>query len=492
MNKSTLRRKFTIGLITIVVVSVVIVWGNRLLAKGALFHYLERMHLEHVMLMDHAFTLAEQEAKNAKELRRADLLKHIDTAAAIAARADVETMYIEQVMFRMLGFSGILDLPRKDIEDLKKIRDAIAAAPGDGITAELAIQVRPHRAEVIRNSTEFTKLVVEAVDFIKATVNVLGILAVIALAYVMYLLRQSTLPSIANALTIARRIAKGDLSGKIETHDRDEFGELFQALKAMNDNLARIVGEVRKGTQAFATVSDEIATGNADLSNRTESQASAIEETASSLEELTSTVTQNAANAMRANELVLTSSEVAQKGGDVVSQVVATMGAIKESSRQVTEIIGVIDAIAFQTNILALNAAVEAARAGEQGRGFAVVASEVRSLAQRSAGAAREIKSLIQNSVEKIDAGGALVGQAGSTMAEVVESVHKAAALMGEIANSSKEQSVGIEQVNVAVGEMDRVTQQNAALVEEAAAATQSLRDQAAQLAQTVSAFTLA
>lgn len=189
MNRFTLRSKFVISMATVVIVCIIIVWGNRLLAKGALFHYLERMHLENVMLMDHAFTLAEQEAKNARELRRADLLNYIDTAAGIAARADTETLYIEKVLFRMLGFGGILDLPIKDINDLQNIRKAISAAPGDGITAELAAAVRPHRAEVIKNSTQFTKLVLEAVDFIKTTVYTLGGLAVIALAIVIYFLR---------------------------------------------------------------------------------------------------------------------------------------------------------------------------------------------------------------------------------------------------------------------------------------------------------------
>jgi methyl-accepting chemotaxis protein len=259
----------------------------------------------------------------------------------------------------------------------------------------------------------------------------------------------------------------------------------------MNENLAGIVGEVREGAESFSNVSREIAAGNADLSSRTDLQAIRLEQTASSLKELTRTVQKNAENAAHASDLALASSEVAKKGGVAVSQIVSTMNSIKESSRQVADIVSVIDGLAAQTNILALNAAVEAARAGEAGRGFAVVASEVRTLAQRSAHAAKEIKVLIQNAVDKTDAGSILVGEAGGTMEEVVTSVDRVASLIGEIACASREQSTGIEQVDLAISEMNRVTQQNAALVEQAAAATFSLQDRAVQLTRRASAFRL-
>ncbi|HZV65077.1 MAG TPA: methyl-accepting chemotaxis protein, partial [Telluria sp.] len=261
--------------------------------------------------------------------------------------------------------------------------------------------------------------------------------------------------------------------------------------KEMRNSLVGIVGQVRIGTETIGTASREIAAGNIDLSSRTEMQASSLEKTASAMEELTSTVKQNADNAREANLLAATASDVARKGGDVVSQVVDTMGSINASANKIVDIIGVIDGIAFQTNILALNAAVEAARAGEQGRGFAVVASEVRNLAQRSAAAAKEIKTLIGDSVEKVERGSKLVGQAGVTMDEVVASVKRVTDIMGEIANASLEQSRGIEQVNMSIIEMDSMTQQNAALVEEAAAAAQSLQDQASELAHVVSIFKL-
>jgi methyl-accepting chemotaxis protein-1 (serine sensor receptor) len=314
---------------------------------------------------------------------------------------------------------------------------------------------------------------------------------VLLAALIGYWLIRAIVGPLNEAVRVAESVAAGDLTQNIEVRSQDETGQLMQAMKNMNESLVHIVGQVRNGTETIAVASREIATGNADLSSRTESQASSLEETASSMEELTSTVKQNAENARQANQLVGSTAEVAVKGGRVVGQVVDTMASIKDSSRKISDIIGVIDGIAFQTNILALNAAVEAARAGEQGRGFAVVASEVRNLAQRSAGAAKEIKALIEDSVGKVDAGGRLVDEAGKTMDEIVSSVKRVTDIMGEIAAASQEQSAGIEQVNQAITQMDNVTQQNSALVEEAAAAAESLQDQAGKLAEAVSVFRL-
>jgi len=292
------------------------------------------------------------------------------------------------------------------------------------------------------------------------------------------------------ASAIARSIAAGDLSIDINVDARDQTSVL-SAMKEMRDSLVSIVGRVRSTTETISTGSAEIALGNQDLSARTEQQATSLENTATSMSELTSTVKQNADNAKQANQLAVTASGVAIKGGEVVSQVVDTMSSINDSAKKIVDIIAVIDGIAFQTNILALNAAVEAARAGEQGRGFAVVASEVRNLAQRSAAAAKEIKTLIGDSVEKVDAGSKLVAQAGSTMDEIVISVKRVTDIMAEIMAASQEQSSGIEQVNFAIDQMDQVTQQNAALVEEAAAAAASMRDEASELADTVAVFKL-
>jgi methyl-accepting chemotaxis protein len=290
---------------------------------------------------------------------------------------------------------------------------------------------------------------------------------------------------------IAGKIAAGDLSVVIHTRAGDRTSLLF-AIQAMRDSLADIVGQVRGGADSIVTAATEIAAGNMDLSSRTEQQAGSLEETASSMEELTATVKQNSENARQANTLARSASAIAVKGGLVVSDVVQTMDEINASARKIVDIISVIDGIAFQTNILALNAAVEAARAGEQGRGFAVVASEVRTLAQRSASAAKEIKLLIDESVSKVGAGTELVGQAGATMGQIVDAVKSVTDIMGEISTASNEQEAGIEQINHAIAEMDTVTQQNAALVEQAAAAAEAQQDQAHQLVQLVGVFKLA
>ena len=331
----------------------------------------------------------------------------------------------------------------------------------------------------------------ETAAFSTALIAALAAGAVLLGALCSWLLTAGIVRPIREAVALAETVASGDLTRRIDVTSRDETGALLRALRQMNDSLVGIVTQVRTGTDAISTASREIADGNLDLSARTEQQASALEETAASMEELTTTVRQNADNARQANQLSLAASEIAVQGGAVVDKVIATMGSINDSSRKIVDIIGVIDGIAFQTNILALNAAVEAARAGEQGRGFAVVASEVRTLAQRSAAAAKEIKGLIGDSVGKVDAGSALVDQAGTTMEQVVTSIRRVTDIMAEISSASAEQTGGIEQVNSAIGQMDEVTQQNAALVEEAAAAAGSMQEQASQLAQVVSVFKL-
>jgi methyl-accepting chemotaxis protein len=317
----------------------------------------------------------------------------------------------------------------------------------------------------------------------------LALLAGGAALAIAWLIARSISRPVAEAVELAQTIAAGDLSMQIEVRSKDEVGLLLQALKDMNAKLLHLVSQVRAGTDEIATATGEVARGNLDLSSRTEQQASALEETASSMEELTSTVKHNSENARQARQLADTAAGVARQGGNVVAEVVATMGTISDSSARMSDIIGVIDGIAFQTNILALNAAVEAARAGEQGRGFAVVASEVRNLAQRSAAAAKEIKSLIDDSSGKVASGNRLVAQAGDTIREVVSSVQRVTDLMGEIAEASREQESGIEQINEAVAQMDTVTQQNAALVEEAAAATAALDERARQLNALVAVF---
>ena len=322
------------------------------------------------------------------------------------------------------------------------------------------------------------------------TVGLLLVSLIVSLLCLFLVYRHIKL-NLDHAIATAQKIANGDLTTDVVVEREDEIGLLMQAMNTINANLTDMIGNIRSSTDEMSVATHEIALGNADLSARTEAQASSLEETASSMESLTATVRQNADNANQANQLAASASTVAQQGGAVVAQVVSTMGSIKESSSQIADIIGVIDGIAFQTNILALNAAVEAARAGEQGRGFAVVAGEVRNLAHRSAAAAKEIKALIGASVERVDSGGKLVDQAGHTMALVVDSIQKVASIMVEITSASREQSVGITEVNQAVSQMDAITQQNAALVEQAAAAAESLQEQADALFRAVGMFRL-
>jgi methyl-accepting chemotaxis protein len=351
----------------------------------------------------------------------------------------------------------------------------------------------------LRNLLEFSQKVVDDLgaqseDTYASTRNLmigLGGVAAIVAAFFAWVVTRSITHPINEAVQVAQTVASGDLSSRIEVNSKDEVGQLFAALKHMNGQLQAIVGNVRNAADSISTGSTQIASGNADLSHRTEEQASNLQQTAASMEQLTVTVKQNADTARQATQLASSASSVAAQGGAVVGKVVATMENITHSANKIADIIGVIDGIAFQTNILALNAAVEAARAGEQGRGFAVVASEVRSLAQRSANAAKEIKVLINESAVTVESGSRLVADAGRTMDDIVTQVKRVSDLIGEISSSSLEQSSGIGQIGDAVTQLDQVTQQNAALVEESAAAAESLKHQAAQLNQVVSVFKL-
>ena len=385
------------------------------------------------------------------------------------------------------------------------LKPAVAAIRADdlGEAGTLAVEkMRPLSEPVIsgldallklqlyRGNVEYEKAVDRYHIALAAGGGVVAAGVLIAMLLGFFIIRSIVRP-LANAVRMADAIAAGDLTVEIRSDSSNEIGRLLNAMKSMNASLAHIVSGVRSGNEAISSASKEIAAGNADLSSRTEQQASSLEETASSMEELTGTVKQNAENARQANQLAAGASTMAVKGGEVVGRVVHSMSSINESSRKIADIIGVIDGIAFQTNILALNAAVEAARAGEQGRGFAVVASEVRTLAQRSAAAAKEIKALITDSVAKVDDGSKLVDQAGQTMEEIVTAVKRVTDIMAEIAAASQEQTSGIEQVNQAIVQMDQVTQQNAALVEEAAAAAESMQEQAQSLTKAVAIFKL-
>ncbi|MFL6709840.1 MAG: methyl-accepting chemotaxis protein [Massilia sp.] len=387
-------------------------------------------------------------------------------------------------------------------QELNRVRPLRTNASQAEFAAFIANECRPLRNRIVAEFDVLLKGVQSDVDMASGRADqVFGvarnwIVAVGALVFgttmlLGYLITRSITAPLDEAVHLAETVAAGDLTAQVVAGGRDEVGQLQNAMQRMVASLLLIIGEVRSGTEAIHTGATEISAGNRDLSQRTEQQAVSLERTARSMGELTSTVKQNAHNARQANTLAVTASEVATRGGELVSKVVVTMDSINASSKKIVDIIAVIDAIAFQTNILALNAAVEAARAGEQGRGFAVVASEVRNLAQRSAAAAKEIAALIGDSVTKVRAGGELVTDAGSTMEDIVASVRKVTDIMADIMTASQNQSVDIEQVNAAVGLMDTVTQQNAALVEQAAAAAQSMQDQAEHLTASVNAFKL-
>jgi methyl-accepting chemotaxis protein len=395
---------------------------------------------------------------------------------------------------------------RPDVDAyLKSAEQTVALALSDVAAARQAHPAFMQRFRTLEKSMGELSDLIEAAstatrDAGDATVSdaerwiaIAAVLAALVMLGAGILLSRSISRPLEEAIGLAGLIADGRLDADIACDDKDhtETGQLKHALRSMRDSLRRIVGEVRGGTDSIATAAGQIAAGNSDLSSRTESQAGALEETASSMEELTSTVRQNADNARQADQMARSASAVATRGGEVVGQVVQTMSAIDAAAKRIVDIIGVIEGIAFQTNILALNAAVEAARAGEQGRGFAVVAGEVRNLAQRANGAAREIKQLIDDSVQQVDLGSRLVGEAGSTMQDVVASVQRVSDVIGEISAASREQEDGIGQVNRAIVEIDSATQQNAALVEEASAAAAAMQQQAEQLRRLVGSFTL-
>jgi methyl-accepting chemotaxis protein len=420
--------------------------------------------------------------------RTAELVKQIEPFLTTdAEKALYAKMMVERKRYRDAVNAAMKAKTEGNQDEAVKVLDEKYTPSANNYMALLDELVAMQRA----NLDEHGKTIQQTQAAGIRMVQMLTVLAVALGALFSWFLARSIAQPIREAVQVAETVAAGDLTRRIEATTRDETGALLRALRHMNDSLVGIVSEVRSGTDAIATASGEISAGNMDLSSRTEQQASSLEETAASMEELTGTVRNNADNARQANQLSIEASRVASDGGAVVGQVITTMASINESSRKIVDIIAVIDGIAFQTNILALNAAVEAARAGEQGRGFAVVASEVRTLAQRSAAAAKEIKALIDDSVGKVDAGAKLVDQAGATMERVVSSTRRVTDIMAEITNASNEQTGGIEQVNQAIGQMDQATQQNAALVEEAAAAAGAMQEQAARLAQVVGVFKL-
>jgi methyl-accepting chemotaxis protein len=470
------------------------IYDDRLVSLGQLDHIIRWLNLNEIAI---AKSLTGEQSKTEQALKDIDERSRLidkDWASYMASYLTPEERKLAEE-FTEARRKYLAEGIKPAINALQVLDTQSAIAAVHGPMSTLILPVREKFNALIKLQLDVAKAEYDSSQNVYQWVRnscIAGIVfGVILAALVGWWLVQAITRPLDAAVKIASGVAGGDLTQKIEARSNDETGQLMFALKNMNDSLVQIVSRVRSGTDAMGTASAQIAAGNQDLSSRTEQQASSLEETASSLEELTSTVKQNADNATQANKLAQSASDVANRGGAVVSQVVDTMGSINDSSKKIADIISVIDGIAFQTNILALNAAVEAARAGEQGRGFAVVAAEVRTLAQRSAAAAKEIKELINDSVEKVDAGTKLVDQAGETMHEIVESIQRVTDIMSEITAASQEQTSGIDQINQAVTQMDQVTQQNAALVEEAAAAAEAMREQAGGLAQAVGVFQL-
>ncbi len=408
------------------------------------------------------------------------LSKSADAQAALKEVEDSYGALVQQGLTPMFAALEKADMPAY----LKHVQTV-----QDGLEARFSRAVEGFDFWRASNLLDSFEVAQTRYRFVLMAVAAGGVMASLLIFATYMYLRRRVIQPLKEAGQHFDRIAAGDLTARVDVQSTNEIGQLFAALKRMQESLTRTVSSVRRGVDEITVGSSEIAAGNTDLSSRTEQQAASLEQTAASMEELASTVKQNADNARQANQLAASASDVAQRGGAAVAEVVNTMQGISVSSRKISEIVSVIDGIAFQTNILALNAAVEAARAGEQGKGFAVVAAEVRSLAQRSAQAAKEIKGLIEDSVTTVGAGSQQVERAGATMQEIVASVKRVTDIMGEIASASEEQSSGIEQVNRAVSQMDEVTQQNAALVEQAAAAAGSLQEQAQHLAQAVAVF---
>ncbi len=490
--------------------------GMAILAGVALTTLRTTMMESRVAQLSTLVTLAHAAAENGHALEQSGKLSREDAQAEV--KRAIASFHREDLYFFVRGYSDDVNLvhpnpKRVGIVDAKGGREAgeryRAALQGKTIGTVIAKGTRPGSKEEVEKLYAVIRFApwdwtigfgdyIDDIDqaFWRNTAILLAIGAVLMLVVtgLVWAAVRQLMGQLGGepqyAAEVVGRIAEGDLGTEVrlQAGDRDS---VLHAIRTMRDNLAALVGQVRQASDSISTASAQIAAGNGDLSSRTEAQASSLQQTAASMEELTSTVQQNAQNASQADELARAASEVVRKGGAMVDQVVGTMGSIETSSRKIVDIIGVIDGIAFQTNILALNAAVEAARAGEQGRGFAVVAAEVRSLAQRSAAAAREIKGLIDDSVAKVSTGSSQVEQAGTTIREVVGSVQRVSTVIGEISTASREQGAGIAQINTTVAEMDRSTQQNSALVEEALAAAESLRQQAQALSLTVSRFRL-
>ncbi|MBI5269961.1 MAG: HAMP domain-containing protein [Burkholderiales bacterium] len=510
----TLARRLGIGFGSLLVLLLLVAGlsANALRAQGARVQDIVGVKNEKLALANSMLESINSLAIQARTVTLLTDVKAIDDEMKVMAQAKGRYEKGEAALSTLIAqdataqeqalLKDITDGAKKTIPLMERAAKEGASGAGVEATMTLTEAVRPVEtvwrqkvSELIgivqQQNTEAASEVVSAQQRALVLVGVLLAGALAAGVLLAWRTTRSITGPVGRAVKVAERIAQGDLTSTVEIHGNDEIGRLLQAIHGMQDRLRELVGDIRQSADSIQTASTEVAVGNQDLSHRTEQTASSLQQAASSMHQLTATVNQSAESASQANQMASSASSVAQRGGQVVAQVVATMEEINHSSRKIADIIGVIDGIAFQTNILALNAAVEAARAGEQGRGFAVVAGEVRSLAQRSAEAAKEIKGLIGTSVDKVEAGTRLVSDAGSTMNEIVASVKRVSDIIGEITAAAAEQSTGLGEVNGSVGQLDQMTQQNAALVEQSAAAAESLKGQAARLAELVSVFRL-
>ena len=486
---ATLRQRFKFALIVVAAVCTLILLGVHLLARGALFHYLEREHMERVLHLEASLRAVGDGTQDAAQVTRASVRHQIVRTRSLAEQ--IENFPLEVVLLEVIGKGELADIIYKDIDDLNRMEARLLEHPDGPLSPEAVAALAPDMAAVVQNSTDYARLLLSVVEFLKYTVMALTLAGVVFIIGTFVALRRSTLAPLDRALAVANRIAEGDLSGHIEATGADEFGQLLRALGHMNDNLLRLIQPMQECARLIATASDDLTSGTRHLLDRTEQQAAALEETSSTMEEVTAAVRQNSEHAQAASLKARETNAAASQGGQAVTEMAGTMAAIQAQAGRVAEIVAVIDGIAFQTNLLALNAAVEAARAGEQGRGFGVVAAEVRALAQRAATAATEIKTLIGESVGKIESGVQLARDVSDTIAKVVAAVAHTTQTIDEISAATAEQSAGIGQISRTITGMDQVTQQNAGLAEQTTATVTALSEQAERLNAALARFKL-
>jgi methyl-accepting chemotaxis protein len=488
----TLRKKFVLGLIAVCMVILAAVLSTRLLSKAALFHHLERDFLSRVTQSSRDVDLVLEGGKSAGSISKSDVLENVRMARELAQRANTELFGIEQIAFELIGFGEVLRLPRDVVGVASRIESALAADSGTQLTPDLATKIRADLGTMKTSSDRFGPLLSQATAFIRVTAIALNILSLSGLIVIFHLLRAATLEPIRRVAEAAERIAQGNLSGPSLPQSADEVGQLARSMDAMRTNLSSLVAQVRDRSASVSSAVSEVTQGSTDLSDRTERQAATLQQTAVAVNALNGALQTITGQVHGAERVAVEARTMATDGGRAVQRVVERMNDILVSSHKIADINGVINAIAFQTNILALNAAVEAAGAGEQGRGFAVVASEVGSLAKRSAAAAKEIAALIDDTVTKVESGAKEVNAAGTGITRTVTTVEQVSTLTTEIARALSAQQQSIVRIDAAMRELEGTTQQNAALAEQSAAAAQSVRDQSSVLVEAVGRFNLA